>query len=324
MSAEQMYGTSLKGMRTVLKETLLELGRMNGRVVVIDCETGTATNIMAYGESFPDRFIKLGIAEQNAVSFSFGLARSGLIPIIPLFASFLTRRACDQIFIQVGYSFENIKLIGCYAGLTTSNTGATHQSVNDIAIMRSIPGIAILEACDESELRQAIISGVQYMGPVYIRIAKSDIEPYNRRLTPVDYKFEIGKALVIKEGSDVSLIGSGIMVSRCLEAAKILKQKGIDAEVINCSTIKPIDRETILTSLKKTKHAVTAENHSIIGGIGSALSEFLIEEYPIPLRRVGIRDQFGQSGAFEDLLDEYHLTSEAIIDASLIVLSKQG
>jgi transketolase len=321
MRVEQIYGTSLKGQRTVLKEALLDLGRANERVVVIDCETGTATNILAFGEAFPDRFVKLGVAEQNAISFAFGVARSGLIPIIPIFASFLTRRACDQIFIQVGYARANIKLFGCYAGLTTPNTGATHQSVNDLSIMRSIPDIVIIEACDEMELRQAIACGVNHKGPVYIRIVKSDIESYTRNLTPADYQFEIGKALTIKNGCDISLVGSGIMVSRCLEAAQILEQTGIDAEVINCSTIKPLDQETILQSVRKTKAVVTAENHSIIGGLGSALAELLSERYPVPLRRIGINDRFGESGSYEDLLKTYQLTSQAIVGAAIEIVN---
>lgn len=322
MSNEKMYGVSLKGMRTVLKETLIELGHANEKVVVIDCETGTATNIIGYMKEFPERYIRLGIAEQNAVSFAFGVARSGYVPVVPLFASFLTRRACDQIFIQVGYANSNIKLIGCYAGLTTPNTGATHQSINDISIMRSIPNIVIIEACDEIELRQAIISAVEYEGPVYIRMIRGDIKPYDKNIMPENYRFAIGKSGVLKNGNDITLIGSGLMVSRCMEAAEILGQKGIDAEVINCSTIKPLDSKTILESVRKTKAAVTAENHSIIGGLGGAIAEMLIEEFPIPLKRVGIEDKFGESGTLEDLLEKYQLTSSAVVNAAMKLLGR--
>lgn len=320
MSEEKMYGVSLKGMRTVLKETLVEIGHKNKKVVVIDCETGTATNILGFKREFPERFVTLGVSEQNAISFAFGVARSGYIPILPLFGSFLTRRACDQIFIQVGYAKANIKLIGCYSGLTTPNTGATHQSINDISIIRSIPNIYVVEACDEVELKQAISASVEQQGPVYLRMIRGDIKPYENTTVPENHRFEVGKASVLKEGSDVTLIGSGLMVSRCMEAAEQLQKKGIHAEVINCSTIKPLDKETILKSVKKTKVAVTAENHSIIGGMGGAVAEMLVEEFPVPLKRVGIEDKFGESGPLEDLFLKYGLNTNAVLKAALTVL----
>lgn len=324
MSEELMYGCSLKGMRTALKETLIEVAQMNDKVVVIDCETGTATNILSFKKVFPDRFIELGIAEQNSVSFAFGVARSGYIPIVPLFGSFLTRRACDQIFIQVGYAEANIKLIGCYSGLTTPNTGATHQSINDVSIMRSIPNIKIIEACNEMELRGAIIAAVEHHGPVYIRMIRGDIKPYEDVVIPIEQKFEIGKSTVLRKGKDVTLISCGLMVSRCMEASGELLKEGISAEVINCSTIKPLDEETILDSVSKTRAVVTAENHSIIGGLGGALAEFLVENLPVPVKRVGIMDKYGESGALEDLFLKYGLTSEAVISAAKEVLKRKG
>lgn len=322
MKDEKMYGSSLKGMRSALKETLLELGQRDERVVVIDCETATATNIISFKHRFPERFVELGICEQNAVSFAFGVARSGLIPIVALFGSFLTRRACDQVFIQAGYAEANIKLIGCYSGLTTPNTGATHQSINDVSIVRSIPRIVVLEACDEVELRLAIMAAVEYQGPVYVRMIRGDIAPYEKRVVPAGHLLRIGKSSRLTEGSDITLIGSGMMVSRCLEAAHMLEAKGIHADVINCSSIKPLDKELILESARKTGGVVTAENHSIIGGMGSAVAELLSEEYPVKLRRVGIRDRFGESAPLEDLFPHHGLTSEAIVNSALAVLGE--
>jgi len=320
MSEELMYGCSLKGMRTALRETLLEVSRSNEKVVVIDCETGTATNILPYKKEFPGRFIELGVAEQNAISFAFGVSASGYIPIVPLFGSFLTRRACDQIFIQVGYAEANVKLIGCYSGLSTPNTGATHQSINDVSIMRSIPGITIIEACNESELREAIIEAVKIHGPVYIRMIRGDIDPYESMEVKLEGEFEIGKARVLREGCDVTLIGCGLMVKRCLEAAELLAKEGISAEVVNCSTIKPLDKDTISKSVTKTKAVVTAENHSIIGGLGSAVAEFVAENCPVPTKRTGIMDKFGESGSLEELFPKYGLTTQAVMEAVKKVL----
>lgn len=323
MCAKIMYGCVLKGMRETLGKTLVEIGKENEKVIVIDCETGPSTNILEFRDTFPARFISMGIAEQNAISFAFGVVKTGYIPIIPLFSSFMTRKACDQIFIQVGYANENIKMIGCYSGITTPNTGATHQSINDVSIMRSIPNILIIETADEFELKQALKKTVEYKGPVYLRMIRGDISPYNQRVIPEGYEFEIGKASILKEGNGISLIGSGLMVSRCMEAAEKLKEKGIDAEVINCSTIKPLDKDTILKSVKKTKRIVTAENHTVIGGMGSAIAEMLIEEYPVPLKMVGIKDKFGESAELKDLLIKYGLTSDEVVKASLEIVNKK-
>jgi transketolase len=323
MSEEKMYGSSLKGMRSALKETLLEVARQNERVVVIDCETGTATNILGFKKAFPDRFIELGVAEQNSISFAFGIASAGLVPIVPLFSSFMTRRACDQIFIQAGYAAANIKMIGCYSGLSTPNTGATHQSVNDVTIMRSIPGLVVVETCCESELREAILAAVAYHGPVYIRMIRGDVAPYEDMTVPLQGRFELGKARVLREGADVTLVACGLMTKRCLAAADRLLESGISAEVLDCATIKPLDAKTILDSAGKTGAVVTAENHSILGGLGGAIAELLGEGCPVPMKRVGIQDRYGESGPMEDLLPEYGLTAEAVVEAARSVLARK-
>lgn len=320
MSEKKMYGASLKGMRATLGETLVEIGRSNKRAVVIDCETGTATNILEFRDTFPDRFVTTGVAEQSGISFAFGVARSGFIPIVPLFSSFLTRRACDQIFIQVGYANANIKLIGCYSGLTSPNTGATHQSVNDISIMRSIPNLTVIETADPSELKAALLAMMEIDGPVYIRMIRGDIAEYDKPCVPENHQFKIGKSSVLRSGKDITLIGSGLMVPRCLKAAKVLEEQGIDAEVINLSAIKPFDTQTVMQSVRKTGRAVTAENHSIVGGVGSAVLEALCGQ-PVPVKMVGIRDRFGESGTLNELFEKYGLTSEKVVEAALKLVS---
>lgn len=318
--AGTIYGSKIQGMRAAVGDTLVELGKKNDRIVVIDAETAVATNIMPFKEAFPDRFLTTCIAEQNAISVAYGLQRMGYIPFVPLFAAFIGRRAFDQIFVQAGYPKANIKMMGGYAGITSASVGATHQSFNDIAIIRTIPNIKIIEACDTDELREAMIAAAEYVGPVYIRVVRSDLPEYEVKQMPQDYHFEIGKATVIREGTDVSLIGSGIMVARCKEAAQILEKQGISAEVINVSTIKPIDKETIIASATKTKHVVTAENNTIIGGVGSAVAEVLSENCPCKLGRIGILDRYGHSGIVDELLKLYNLTTQDIVSKVLEVL----
>lgn len=321
MSEKKMYGASLKGMRAAFGETLVELGKENEKIVVIDGETGTATNLMDFKSSFPDRFISVGVAEQSAVSFAFGVSRRGFIPFVPLFASFLTRRACDQIFIQVGYADANVKLVGCYAGMTSPNTGATHQSVNDIAVIRSMPNFTVMEAADANELRQIVREAASMHGPVYIRMIRGDLEKYDVTCNRTGYTFKAGKSPVLREGRDITLIACGLMVPRALEAAEELAGKGVNAEVINLSTIKPVDRDVLMKSLKKTGKAVTAENHSVIGGMGSAVLEAICDTMPVPVKMVGIMDRYGESAALEDLLEKYGLTARKIVSAAEEVLS---
>jgi transketolase len=320
MSEKLMYGCSLKGMRATLADTLVELGHENDKVIVIDGETGTATNILDFRSTFPERFVTMGVAEQSAISFAFGASRNGFIPIVPLFSSFMTRRACDQLFIQAGYANANVKLIGCYSGFTTPNTGATHQSINDLAIMRSMPNFTVIETADPAELRQAIRKAVEVKGPVYIRMIRGDLPEYDGIFNKESYTFEIGVSPVLREGRDITLIACGLMVPRALEAAEALAKRNVSAEVINLSTIKPIDTDTLVKSLKKTGRAVTAENHTVMGGMGSAVLEAISDKCPVPVKMVGILDRYGESAEIKDLFVKYHLCTEDIIKAAAEIM----
>jgi transketolase len=311
-----MYGVAQGDIRQLFGEALVSIGKANPDVVVLDCQTAMPTAAVAFARAFPERFIDLGIAEQNAVSFAAGLARMGFVPIVPLFACFSARRAPDQVTIQVAYAGMNVKVCGLYAGLTSPNTGATHQMISDLAVMRSIPNMTIVEPADAPEMQQAIAAVVAHRGPVYFRMVRGDIGGPCPRVSPDGYVFRLGKATLLREGRDITLIGSGLMVWRCLRAAEVLAIEGIEADVINVSTIKPLDAELITARARHTGAVVTAENHTVLGGLGGAVAEVLGDACPVPLRRVGIRDEFGTSGPLEELFPQYGLTAEAVREAA--------
>ena len=316
MSEKMMYGASMKGFRATLAETLVALGHEMDNLIVVDAETGTATNAIGFREVHPQRYVTCGIAEQAAVSFAFAISRCGKVPVVPLFSCFLARRACDQVYIQVGYANANVKLIGCYSGMTTPNTGATHQSINDVAIMRSVPGMRVIETADPFEFQQALRAVIKCEGPVFLRSVRGDIPEYEGRFVPEGHQFRLDQSTVLREGSDISLMASGIMVPRALHAAQVLAQRGISAEVVNVTAIKPLDETTILRSAKKTGKVVCAENSNILGGMGSAIAELLGQKCPTPMRFVGVRDQYGWSGALNDLFEMYGLTAQEILRAA--------
>lgn len=316
-----MYGVGSGDIRQIFGETLVAIGQANPDVVVVDCQTAMPTAAVAFARAIPERFIDLGIAEQNAVSFAAGLARMGFVPVVALFGCFSARRALDQITIQAAYADLNVKICGLYAGLTSPNTGATHQMTTDVAIMRAMPGMVVIEPADARELTQALPAAVAHRGPVYFRMVRGDIGGACPPVCPDDYRFRLGKAALLREGRDVTLIGSGLMVSRCLRAAERLAGEGISADVINVSTLKPLDVELIAARARRTGAVVTAENHSILGGLGGAVAEVLATEGRVPVRRVGIPDAFGTSGPLEELFPRYGLTPEAVYDAARAVLS---
>lgn len=318
------YGVGQGDIRQLFGQALNAIGQANPQVVVVDCQTAMPTAAVTFAKALPARFIDLGIAEQNAVSFAAGLARMGFVPIVPLFACFSARRALDQVTIQVAYADLNVKVCGLYAGLTSPNTGATHQMISDLAIMRSIPNLTIVEPADAAEMPQALAAVVAHRGPVYFRMVRGDIGGPCPRVTPDGYTFQLGRAALLREGRDITLVGSGLMVSRCLHAAEILAKEGITADVLNVSTIKPLDTERIVASARKTGGVVTAENHTVLGGLGGAVAEVLGEACAVPLRRVGIRDEFGTSGPLAELFPLYGLTAEAVCEAARTVLKAKG
>ena len=322
MSAANLaqYGVAEGDIRQLFGQAMTAIGQANPNVLVIDCQTAMPTAAVAFAKALPGQFIDLGIAEQNAVSFAGGLARMGFIPILPLFACFSSRRALDQVTIQVAYADLNVKVCGLYAGITSPNTGATHQMVSDLAVMRSIPNLTIVEPADALEMEQALAAVVAHPGPVYFRLVRGDVGGPCPRVAPDGHTFQLGRATLLREGRDVTLVGSGLMVARCLRAAETLAQEGIAADVINVSTIKPLDTELIAARARITGAVVTAENHTICAGLGGAVAEALAELCPVPMRRVGIRDEFGTSGPLAELLPLYGLTAEAVREAARAAL----
>lgn len=308
-----------KDLRDAFGKALVELGDENEDIVVVDADVAHPTRASYFEQKYPQRFFEIGVAEQNLMGIAAGLATIGLIPFTSIFAVFASKKACDQVSISIAYPRLNVKVVGTYAGLTTPNTGATHQSVEDIAIMRSMPNMIVVVVADAIELRQAMRAISKYDGPVYLRIARSEVPT----IFGEDYQFQLGKAITLKEGDDVTLIGTGVMTARCLEASKILAREAIDARVINIHTIKPIDEKVIIKAAKEIGAIVTAENHSIIGGLGSAVSEVLTDNFPVFLKRVGIEDCFGSSGKEDDLFKKYRLTPIDIADAARKVMKKK-
>lgn len=306
-------------MRDAFGEILLQLGNEYPTLVVVDVDVAEPTRAHHFAQAFPDRFVQLGVAEQNAVSFAAGLSTMGLIPLVNMFACFAGRRASDQVAVSVAYPRLNVKIVGSYAGLTTPNTGATHQSIQDVAEMRAMPNLVVVEPADRRELREAMHFMLDYDGPVYLRIVRCPLP----EVTSAGHRFTLGKANLMREGTDVSLIGSGLMVSRCLQAAEILSAQGVSARVINMSSLKPIDRNAVLEASRNTGAIVTAENHGIIGGLGSGVAEVVCEGYGVPLERVGISDTFGESGKLPDLLEKFGLTAQAVVEAAQRVLQRK-
>jgi transketolase len=296
-------------MRETFGECLVELGKEYQNIVVLDDDLASSTKCNYFCEAFPDRFFEVGIAEQNMMGIAAGLATTGKIPFVVSFGTFNSKRACDQVAISVAYSNLNVKIVGAYSGLFSGKTGATHQSIEDLAIMRAIPNLTVVVPADAVELRQAMRAIVGYEGPTYLRVARDE---YPILFGP-EYAFKIGRSCILAEGKEATIISCGIMTGTALEAAQTLKTEGIPVRVLNMSTLKPLDVEGIRKCAIETGAIVTAENHSIIGGLGSAVAEVLVENEPVPMARVGIRDAFAESGPNRDLCLKYGLTSEAIV-----------
>lgn len=303
-------------MRQVLCKELEAMMNKDERILVLDADLANANGTLSLRDKFPERAFDLGIAEQNMAGVAAGLAAYGFIPFITSFTAFATRRICDQITISIAYAKRNVKIIGTMSGITAETNGGTHMSMEDIGVLRSIPDMVIFEPVDNTQLAKALPEIVKYDGPIYIRMI--------RKLNPVifkdDYKFDLFKADTLKEGKDVTIFASGIMVEEALKAEKLLKEDNIDAEIINIHTIKPVDREAVVASARKTGAVVTCENHNVIGGLKSAVAEVLIEECPVPLRAVGVQDHFGEVAGKDYLMKKYHMTSEDIVKAAKEVI----
>ena len=288
---------------------LAELGTEHDNVVVLDADLAAATKTGVFKKAHPDRFIDCGIAECNMVGIAAGMSTCGKVPFASTFAMFAAGRAFDQLRNTVGYPHLNVKIGATHAGISVGEDGATHQCNEDIALMRTIPGMVVMCPADDVEAKAAVKAAAEYEGPVYLRFGRAACPVINDR---PDYKFEIGKGNVVREGSDVTIVATGICVGNALEAAEMLAADGISAEVINICTIKPLDEELIVKSAKKTGKVVTAEEHSVIGGLGSAVCDALCKSYPVPVKKIGMQDTFGESGSAAALVEKYQLDGKGI------------
>lgn len=307
-------------MRQLFAQELEKFMYENSNIVLLNADLAKPNGFGKFSEKFPERSINVGIAEQNMASIAAGMSSYGFIPFICTFTPFATRRICDQIAISICYAKQNVKIIGSDPGISAEYNGGTHMSFEDIGVLRSIPNMVIFEPVDNVQLKNLLPQIIDYKGPVYIRMFRKETPD----IFDENEKFNLFNAKTVKEGSDVSIFCSGIMVDETLKANKILEEKGINAEIINIHTIKPIDEESIIASVHKTGAAVTVENHNIIGGLRSAVAEVLSENCPAPLRSIGIRDSFGQVGKMPYLKEVYNMSAENIVQAVLSVLKSKS
>lgn len=296
--------------REAYGKALVKLSNLNENVVVLDADLSKSTKTAEFKAVAPERFINMGIAESNMMGVAAGLSTCGKIPFASTFAMFAAGRAFEQIRNSICYPKLNVKICATHAGLTVGEDGATHQSVEDISLMRSIPNMTVINPADAVETEAAILAIANYNGPCYVRLGRLAVNIINDE---TNYKFEIGKGITLAEGKDVTIVATGMMVELALEAKDLLAKEGINATVINIHTIKPIDTELLVNAAKETGAIVTAEEHSVIGGLGSAVSEVVTERYPVPVLKVGINDTFGESGKPNELLQAYGLTTENIV-----------
>ncbi|NLB72950.1 MAG: transketolase family protein [Firmicutes bacterium] len=306
--------------RAAYGKALVKLGELNPDVVVLDADLSKSTKTDGFAKRFPERFMQMGIAEADMMGTAAGLAASGKIPFASSFAIFASGRAFDQVRQTAGYGRLNVKIGASHGGITVGEDGASHQSIEDIALMRVIPGMTVIVPADAEETEQAVFAAARHEGPVYIRTGRSPVPV----LFDEGYKFQIGKASTLREGKDVTIIACGVMVSVSLEAAEILAKRGILARVLNMATIKPVHVDAVVAAAKETGAIVTAEEHSIIGGLGSAVCEVAGEMCPVPIERVGIRDVFGQSGTPDELMQAYCLTRDDIAHAAVRAIDRIG
>jgi transketolase len=288
---------------------LVELGKEYENLVVLDADLAGATKTSIFQKAYPQRHIDCGIAEANMVGIAAGLSTAGMIPFVSSFAMFVAGRAFEQVRNSVAYPQLNVKIGATHAGISVGEDGATHQCNEDIALMRTIPGMVVINPSDDVEARAAVRAAIEHKGPVYLRFGRLAIPVINDN---EDYKFELGKGVVLREGKDVTIVATGLCVSESLEAAKILEEQGVSAKVINIHTIKPLDEELILAAAKETGKVVTVEEHSVIGGLGSAVCDALCASHPTPVLKIGVNDVFGESGPAVELIKKYGLDGQSI------------
>ena len=307
-------------LREVFSELLIEHAEKDERICYLEADLMMASGTGGFKKRFPERTLNVGVAEANMIGVAAGISTLNMIPFTHSFTPFATRRCCDQVTLSVSYAKNNVKMIGSDPGITAMLNGGTHMSMEDVAIMRNIPGMCIVEPIDGVQLQSLFPQIIEHDGPVYIRLLRREAKPvYQEGDT-----FELGKAKVIASGKDVTIFASGIMVHEALEAKKILAEKGIEAGLVDIHTIKPLDCGTVIREAKKSGAVVTAENHSIINGLGSAISECLSENYPVPIKRVGVMDHFGEVGMQDFLAEKYGLTAKEIVSACEKALEMKG
>ena len=303
--------------REAYGKALLEFGAKNENIVVFDADLAEATKTCLFKKEFPERFFDCGIAENNMLSVAAGISTTGKIPFVSTFAMFAAGRSFEQVRNSIGYPHLNVKICATHAGISVGEDGATHQCNEDLALMRTIPGMVVMNPSDAVEARAAVEAAINYEGPVYIRFGRLALPIINDE----SYKLEIGKAVKLKDGKDVTIVASGMMVAEALEAAEILANEGISASVINVHTIKPLDKEAIINDAKITGAIVTSEEHNIIGGLGSAVTEAVAEAYPVPVVRHGVNDIYGKSGPAKELIEYYSLNAKGIVEKAKQAIS---
>ncbi|MDF2614194.1 MAG: transketolase [Clostridia bacterium] len=308
-----------KSIRDAYGEALLELGRENSEVVVLDADVSGSTKSITFGKEIPERFFNVGVAEANMAGMAAGFAATGYIPFINTFAAFMVLRAGDPIRSLIGYGKLNVKVAGAYAGMSDSYDGATHHTLMDIAFFRALQNFTVVSAADAVQAKAATKAAAFHNGPVYLRLSRAEVPV----IYGEDYTFELGKGEVLREGNDVTLVATGVMVQKALEAHELLKEKGISARVVNIHTIKPIDKDLLTKCAKETGAIVTAEEHNIYGGLGGAVSEALAESCPVPIAIVGVKDVFAESGDYEQLLEKYGLAAKNILDEACKVIKRK-
>lgn len=309
----------VKAIRDAYGEALRKIGAENKEIVALDADVSGSSKSGLFGGEYPDRFFNVGIAEANMVAMAAGMATAGKIPFVNTFAAFMVLRGADPVRSLIAYTNLNVKLAGTYAGLSDSYDGASHHAITDMAFMRALPNMTVISVADAVETKKAVEAVSEFNGPVYLRLSRAAVPTIFNE----DYKFEIGKGVQLKDGDDITIIATGYMVHKAMEAAEELKNKGISARIINMHTIKPIDKALIIKCAKETGAIITVEEHNVIGGLGSAVAEVIGSECPVPIEFIGVQDTFTETGDYEMLLEKYGLCSENIVNRAIKIIEKK-